>query len=150
MVKTLDEKDASPLDHIGVDLFRAATAWRERLHADMVARGHTWYGDARGAVAAHLDPRGLAQSELVLRMGLTKQAVQQLLDGLEADGIVRREADPNDGRSKRVVYAAKGRAAVRDANEIKRRMERELRTRIGGHAFDELRAMLAEAAEVWR
>lgn len=146
MVKSLDDSDALLVDHIGVDLWRAALAWRERLHGEMVDAGHAWYGDARGAVAAHLHPQGLPQSTLVTRMGMTKQAVQQLVDGLEAEGVVRREPDPNDGRGKRVVYTAKGIAALRDAVKIKRRLERALRTQLGEPAFEGLQAALRQVA----
>ena len=137
MVKQLDDNDLM-VDHVGVDLWRAALAWRERLEAEMVARGHAWYGDARGAVAAHLDPAGLPQATLTRRMGMTKQAVQQLLDGLERDGIVRREADPADGRGKRVVYTPTGLAALRDAIVVKRAIERDYRARLGLPGFDAL------------
>jgi DNA-binding MarR family transcriptional regulator len=137
------------IDHVGVDLWRAAQAWKQRFCAEMVRSGHAWYGDARSAVVAHLDPEGLTQSELVRRMGMTKQAVQQLVDGLEADGIVRREADPEDGRSKRVVYTATGRAALRDAVTIKRRMERELRDRLGPPKLEMLIAILRETTDLF-
>lgn len=146
MVKKIDDKsdDAHPLlpAHVGVDLWRAALAWRERLHSEMVARGHAWYGDARAIVAQHLDPRGMSQTALVARVGLTKQAVQQLLDSLEADGIVRREPDPADGRAKRVVYTARGLAALEDAVEIKRAIEAEYRKKLGRERYEALVAAL--------
>ncbi len=145
MVKKLD--DARRLDdHIGLDLWRAATSWRKRLQDEMIKRGHGWYGDARSAIAAHLEPGGLSQAELVRRMGMTKQAVQQLLDGLEADGIVVREADPADGRSRRVVYTKQGLAAVKDAILVKRTIEREYRRTLGDEHFGLLRASLRKLA----
>lgn len=147
MVKNLDENgkgDPFLLDHIGLDLWRPALAWRARLTAEMVARGHDWYGDARHAVAAALHPNGMPQSVLVTKMGMTKQAVQQLLDGLEADGIVRREPDPNDRRGKLVVYTAKGRAAVRDSTAIKRTIERDVRQALGDARFEALKKTLRE------
>ena len=142
MVKKVD--DAHPLlpDHVGLDLWRAALAWRERLHAEMVARGHDWYGDARGQIAAHLDPRGMSQAELARRMKLSKQAVQQLLDQLEEEGIVKREPDPDDGRGKRVVYTKKGLAALTDAVAVKRAIEADYRSKLGARAFDALVASL--------
>ncbi len=154
MVKKLDEKDRDdhPLlpEHVGVDLWRAALAWRERLHSEMVARGHAWYGDARSVIAQHLDPRGMTQAALVGRVGSSKQAVQQLLDSLEADGIVRREADPNDGRSKRVVYTKKGLAALRDAVDVKRAIEAEYRVKLGAGRYaalvDALQALVRDDA----
>lgn len=146
VVKYLDENHPLLPEHVGVDLFRAALAWKARLESAMVARGHAWYGDARGAVAAHLDPRGLPQSELVVRMGLTKQAVQQLLDSLEADGIVRREADPADGRSKRVFYTAKGLRALHDGVEVKRAIEAEYRGVLGARGYEAFVAALRKLA----
>lgn len=146
MVKQLDDTSLQVIDHIGIDLWNAALAWRDRLHGEMVELGHDWYGDARGTIASQLDPEGMSQSLLVSRMGMTKQAVQQLLDGLEADGIIRREPDPEDGRGKRIVYTAKGLKAQRDATRIKRKIERDFASRLGERAFRELRASLQKLA----
>lgn len=147
MVKILDEREAFCIDHVGVALWRAAAVWKERLHSEMVRRGHAWYGDARGIIAIHLDARGLPQTELVARTGLSKQAVQQLLDGLEADGVIERVVSAEDRRSKRVVYTAKGRASVRDALAVKQQIEEEYRARLGDRAFKALRTALMKLAE---
>ncbi len=150
MVKKLDESksQAHPLlpDHVGVDLWRAAIAWRDRFHSEMVARGHAWFGDARAAIAQHLDPRGMSQAALVERVGSTKQAVQQLLDALEADGIVRREPDPEDGRAKRVVYTDEGLAALKDGVAVKRAIEADYRAKLGAKRYDALVAALRALA----
>jgi DNA-binding MarR family transcriptional regulator len=138
------------IHHIGVDLWRAARAWKDEYHARMVRAGHAWFGDARSTIAMHLDEDGLSQAELVLRVGTTKQAVQQLLDALEADGIVRRESLPEDGRKKRVVYTRKGLRAVHDGRRIKREMERELSARLGADRFARLVESLAVVADVFR
>jgi DNA-binding MarR family transcriptional regulator len=147
MVKNVDDREPFLVDYIGVALWRAATAWKERLHSEMVRRGHAWYGDARSVIAMHLDPRGLSQSELVARTGLTKQAVQQLLDGLEEDGIIERVTNELDRRSKRVVYTAKGQASVRDALAIKQSIEAEYRERLGERTLEVLRRTLAKLQE---
>lgn len=150
MVKKIDEHENHPLlpEHVGVDMWRAALAWRERLHSEMVERGHTWYGDARGVIAQHLDPRGMSQAALVVRVGSSKQAVQQLLDALEAEGVIRREADPNDGRGKRVVYTKKGLAALRDGVQVKRAIEAEYKRKLGERRYaalvDALHALIRD------
>lgn len=140
---------ALPIHHVGVDLWRAAIAWREGFAAEMVRRGHAWYGDARGAIAMHLDPAGLPQGELVARMRLSKQAVQQLLDGLAADGIVDRRADDGDRRAKWVYYTDKGLAAQREAAKVKRRMEARLLARVGAERLEVMRECLRAAADVF-
>jgi DNA-binding MarR family transcriptional regulator len=147
VVKILDDREIFCIDHVGVALWRAATAWKERLHSEMVRRGHAWYGDARGVIAIHLDSRGLPQSELVARTGLSKQAVQQLLDGLEQDGIIERIASVKDRRSKRVVYTAQGRASVRDALAVKQQIEEEYRARLGDRTFNALRTALRKLGQ---
>ena len=144
MVKQLD--DIRLEEHVGLDLWRAAIAWRKRLHDEMVQRGHAWYGDARNAIATYLEPHGMSQADLVRRMGMTKQAVQQLLDGLEADGIIMRQPDPDDGRGKRIVYTERGLAAVRDAVRIKKAIERDYRAQLGDDAFRILRSSLRALA----
>jgi DNA-binding MarR family transcriptional regulator len=144
MVKKVDDTHPLLPDHVGLDLWRAASSWRERLHGEMVRRGHAWYGDARGAIAATLDPRGMSQAELARRMHVSKQAVQQLLDGLEDEGIVRREPDPDDGRGKRVVYTKKGLAALREAVLVKRAIEADYRDKLGARGLETLRELLAK------
>ena len=56
----------------------------------------------------HIPRAGIRQSALIERVATTKQAVQQILDGLEAEGIVERIADPADGRGKYVRYTGEG------------------------------------------
>ena len=138
MVKKIDDSHPLLPDHVGLHLWQAAMAWRERLQAEMVAQGHAWYGDARGQIAAHLDPRGMSQAELARRMNVSKQAVQQLLDQLEEEGIVKRVPDPEDGRGKRVVYTKKGLAALEAAVVVKRAIEADYRKRLGAKGLESL------------
>ena len=62
------------------------------------------------AVFPHLDLEGTRLTELARRMGVTKQAVSQVVDDLERLEAVERQPDPEDGRAKRVVFTDKGRA----------------------------------------
>ncbi len=140
MVKRLDE----PIDHIGWDLWQAAAVWQSRFQSDMVAAGHAWFAEARGGVLAHLDRTGNRQSDVATRMGVSKQAVQQLVDGLVADGVVERRADPTDARARWVVLTARGRAVHADADRIKRAIESEWQKRLGKSAFAALRRALRD------
>lgn len=140
MVKRLDE----PIDHVGWDLWQAAAAWQRRFQSDMVAAGHAWFAEARAGVLAHLDRGGSRQSDLARRMGVSKQAIQQFVDGLVADGVVERRADPADARGRWVVLTARGRAVHADANRIKRAIEAEWQKRLGKSAFAALRRALQD------
>ena len=101
LVKKLDDNSLPPLiDHIGWRLWRLARQWKIEFDAAMAERGHGWMAEARGAVVGHLRPGGLSQSELPAALGISKQAVQQLVDELVAEQIVERVPDPRDGRGK--------------------------------------------------
>ncbi|MDR6289864.1 MULTISPECIES: MarR family winged helix-turn-helix transcriptional regulator [Inquilinus] len=136
MVKTLDDIAYPELiDHVGWRLWRLSRAWKAQFEAGMVALGHGWFGEARAGVLAHLGPNGLPQSALPGRMGLTKQAVQQLVDDLARDGIVERRPDPQDGRGRLVVLTPAGLAVMTDANAVKLRIEAEYRALLGPDGF---------------
>lgn len=113
----------------------AAAAARRTFRNDMAARGFPWHLNASGEVVAHVPPHGLSQAALVASMGLSKQAVQQLLDQLEAAGVVRREVDPADHRARRVVLTEIGledRAAQKQALQS---LEETVRDRLGKKLF---------------
>src|SRR5215218_7444193 len=103
MVKQLDEKTDDLPDHIGWRLWQASRAWQQVFVGAMQATaGHSWFSEARAGVMGHIPRSGIRQSALIARVATTKQAVQQILDGLEAEGIVERVADLTDGRGKYV------------------------------------------------
>ncbi len=137
----------APPDHIGWTLWRAAQAWRTEFTAAMVAAGHGWFGQARGNLMVHIGPNGLRQGDLADRARLTKQAVQQFVDELVADGILMREKDDTDARVRRVRLTPAGEAAMRDADRIKAQIESRWRTTIGVQAFDQLDAALRHLIE---
>jgi MarR family transcriptional regulator, transcriptional regulator for hemolysin len=54
------------------------------------------------------DGAGMMQTELAKVMDVGKVTLGGLIDRLEAGGLVRREADPEDRRAKKVVMTPKG------------------------------------------
>ncbi|MDB5534321.1 MAG: transcriptional regulator, partial [Hyphomicrobiales bacterium] len=105
-----------------------------------------WYTEARASVMAQIGGSGIRQALLVRRMGLTKQAVQQLIDELAAEGIVLRQPDPADSRGRIVVLTQKGISAVRAANEVKQAIDAAQRLKLGDKRFDELMETLRTVA----
>ncbi len=145
MVKQLDENFP---DHVGWRLWQANRAWLRDFAGAMRDAGHGWFTEARAGLMGHIPRGGIRQSALIERLGTTKQAVQQLLDGLEAEGVIERIADPGDRRGKIVRYTPSGADALREADRLKREIEEEYRRRIGEDRFaalmDALRALDAE------
>lgn len=124
------------LDHIGWRLWCASQRWQTEFNRAMVAAGYGWFGEARAALIPHIARTGTGQTELSQRLGLSKQAVQQLIDGLVADGIVRRRAHATDARARQVCFTRQGLAVLARANAVKQRLEDGYRQRLGTEAFD--------------
>lgn len=139
MVKQLDESTEAPLpDHVGWRLWQASRAWQAEFSDAMRASGHVWFSESRAGLLGHIPRNGIRQSSLIERAGISKQAVQQLLDGLEAEGVIERVADPQDKRGKLVHYTALGLAALRDGDRVKLDIEKNYRERLGQGSFDAL------------
>ena len=68
----------------------------------------------------------LPLGQLAERLACVKSNVTQLVDRLEADGLVSRTADPNDRRSRIAVLTDAGRTAYVKGSEIQMQMEQEL------------------------
>src|SRR6476646_3823677 len=68
----------------------------------------------------------LPLGQLAERLSCVKSNVTQLVDRLEADGLVTRAADPSDRRSRLAVLTEAGKAAFTKGNEIQMQTEREL------------------------
>ena len=88
MVKKIDDLR---IDHVGWRLWEAAAVWKEKFAAEMIAAGHDWFQEARSSVVPYVGPEGTRQADIVDQMGLSKQAVQQLIADLERSGILCRE-----------------------------------------------------------
>ena len=61
---------------------------------------------AHTALFPHIDLSGTRQTALARRMGVSKQAVGQLVSELEQMGALERVPDPSDGRARLVRFAA--------------------------------------------
>jgi len=68
----------------------------------------------------------LPLGHLAERLACVKSNVTQLVDRLEADGLVSRAPDPNDGRSRLAVITQAGREAYDQGIRIHRAAEQEL------------------------
>jgi DNA-binding MarR family transcriptional regulator len=137
-----DRPHPEPIDHIGWQLWQAAQDWLAQFESRMIGAGYPWFGEARAGVLLHLTAYGTPQSHLVSRMRISKQAVQQLVDQLVADGIVERRPDPADKRGKLLFFTPKGRKLLDDANRIKLEIEGEYRERLGAAHLTELEKLL--------
>jgi DNA-binding MarR family transcriptional regulator len=103
--------------------------------APRLRRSHT-------SLLPHLDLEGTRITDLAQRMGVTKQAVSQLVDELEQMGVLARVADPDDARARRVVFTQRGREGLLEGLSVLRALEDELSRAIGAKRMRELRDAL--------
>ena len=64
-----------------------------------------------------LSPVPLPVAHVARNMGLSRQAVQRLVNEMEADGLVRFAPNPHHRRAQLVLLTARGEAAYRAASE---------------------------------
>jgi DNA-binding MarR family transcriptional regulator len=83
---------------------------------------------AKLAALHHLTAAGesLPLGQLAERLSCVKSNVTQLVDRLEADGLVSRTGDPNDRRSRLAVLTEAGKSAYSKGSEIKKEAERDM------------------------
>lgn len=86
----------------------------------------------------------LPLGQLAERLACVKSNVTQLVDRLEADGLVNRIADPNDRRSRLAVLTDAGKAAHSIGSEIQVQAERELFGVLTATESDTLHELLAK------
>ena len=135
-----DQKRASTLQL----LFRAARLLDEAA----VARVRSETPDAPAlrtahtALLPHLDFTGMRLTDLAARVGVSKQAVGQLVDDMEAAGAVERIPDPDDGRAKLIRLSRRGHASILQGLGVLRAIEDDLRQSVGARRMDELRRAL--------
>ncbi len=66
------------------------------------------------------------QKDIESCLSMTRSGVSKLIKGIEADGLIKRQAVPEDARLKRIVLTQRGRELTRLAQEEKERLDEDL------------------------
>jgi len=85
----------------------------------------------------------LPLGQLADRLSCVKSNITQLMDRLEADGLVARRPDPHDRRTKLAVLTAAGRRACQHGTRVHQEAERHLLGRLTPDEARQLAALLA-------
>ena len=118
--------DSEREEHAGLfTLLHAAGAAESHVEAKLAAVGLSL---AKLAALTALREAGesLPLSQLAERLSCVKSNITQLVDRLEADGLVSRAADSRDRRSRLAVMTAAGRKACETGTRIQQQAERAL------------------------
>jgi MarR family transcriptional regulator, transcriptional regulator for hemolysin len=112
-------EDAMPVEasreRIGRLIQQVSRNWRRAVNLRMAPLGLT---DATWLPLLYLNRVGsVRQGELADYLGLDRSSVVRLIDTLTAQGLLKREDDPDDRRAKRIVLTPAAAPVVRAAQE---------------------------------
>lgn len=97
----------------------------------------------------HIDLKGTRLTELARRLGITKQAVSQLVLELEEMGVLQRLPDPHDGRAKLVCFVTgEGQLGIASGVNLLLELERELSAEVGADTMTSLHEALTRLLPV--
>jgi DNA-binding MarR family transcriptional regulator len=112
----------------------------ERLHA----QGFADFDASYLTVFQYPGPQGQRPSELAARLRISKQALNHLLGQLEQRGYLSRDADPEDGRSKRISLTPRGTKAITIIRKAVAEIEEAWAQQLGPKRFGQLRTLLQD------
>ena len=132
---------------IGALLRVPAQAIQRRLIKELNAAGFDELRLPHMAVLQFPGPDGVRPGALAERAGISKQAMNQLLQSLETAGYIERSAAREDGRTRVVRFTRRGRGAYSKISDILHDIEREWAAELGARQFADLKALLTR---VWQ
>jgi len=91
-------------------------------------------------------PDGLRPTELARRVGITKQALNPLLNDLENWGYIERRPDDGDQRARVVSLTPEGRRLLETIRRLHAEIEADWEREIGSHRYRSMRAGLQRIA----
>ena len=132
---------------IGALLRVPAQAIHRRIITELNAAGFEELRLPHMAVFQFPGPDGVRPSVLAERAGMSKQAMNQLLRSLEAQGYIVRSDAPDEGRARLVRLTPRGQAAYAKIHDVLRNVEREWSAELGTRRFAELKDLLLRVWE---
>lgn len=146
MASSSDSKPLPVPSLIGALLRGPSHAIHRRLVRELNMAGFTEIALPHIAVFQYPSPDGMRPSVLAERAGISKQAMNQLLRGLEGSGYVVRGDDKSEGRARQVRLTKRGRATYAKIVKVLTAIEREWKAELGSRAFAQLKELLGR---VW-
>lgn len=105
---------------------------------------------AHSAVLRNIAAEGSRVVELAAAAGMTKQSMAYLVEQLHALGYLLIEADPDDGRAKRVRFTPSGEELYARALQLSAQAETQVAEMLGEADARELRRILERLNREWR
>lgn len=114
------------------------------LHDRLSEMGFEDIRPAHGFMFKCITPNGATGIELAEYLGVTKQAVSQMVDYLEKSGYVMRQTHPTDKRGKTIVLTERGWLVMKAKEEIIAEIEQRWIENIGAERMQMLKEDLTK------
>jgi DNA-binding MarR family transcriptional regulator len=123
-------------------LFDSTRRFQEKVLSLVNSKGYPEIRIAHLAVTRHIDVNGSRIADLAIRAGVTKQSIGEMIDQLQAMGLVTRHAAADDRRAKIVVFSHQGRKLLGVIRNAVAACERDFSDCVGGSAARQVREAL--------
>lgn len=134
---------------IGAQLRLAAEATHRVLLERLRAAGHGDLRVAHFALFKFPGPQGLRPTELAVHVGLSKQALNPLLNELDDLGYLERRASEEDRRQRVLTLTPRGLSLAAEIKRILEGIEKEIASHIGQRRFDQTRRAIVDITELF-
>jgi DNA-binding MarR family transcriptional regulator len=141
--------DADRLNYATPTLMRAARgAYAQSIRAQLHALGVDDLPRNGVFVLAGIDPAGGPRQDLPAGLGVSKQAVSQVIDVLVSRGYLTRSPDPADRRRISLELTGRGREIVEAAGRGIEDVDQRLLEQVPADQVEAMRVVLATLAEI--
>jgi DNA-binding MarR family transcriptional regulator len=138
-MRTKSVEPSLSVDNLGFLLAKASQRFNERLAERFAQEGFAEVRPAYGSVLMPLfEQDDMRIGEIGARARLSKQSMTRLVAQCEADGLVRRRRDADDGRAIRVELTPRGRRLRSVAGRVLRELDEEVVAVLGRRQNDAL------------
>jgi DNA-binding MarR family transcriptional regulator len=127
-----------------LDLMRAFMWFDEQLRARLKDRGWGAVSRSQSLVLTHIANGASRASRIAEFMGVSRQAMSQLLNEMAEAGLIEFAPDPKDRRAQLVRFAPGASKIREDAQQTLRELESEMEAKLGKAQTIGLRAALAK------
>jgi len=144
-IERADDADQASVarDLLMINLLSSVYWFDEALQAGLAARGWSSATRVQSLVLANLAAGVRRAAHLARNLGMSRQAMSQMLAEMEGRGLITVAADPSDKRARVVSFSAQSAGIRDDAMMILKVVEATLGDRIGERRLNALRDAVA-------
>ncbi len=140
----LQKLDQLRQSHLGRLLLRTYRAFSSGAVEKLEQRGYTGISLTSTTLLMNIDAKGSQLTRLSEKIGISRQAVTNLVHQLESKNYLHTSPDPADRRAMVVTLTPKGWQLINDIVEVKAEIEGEFCTIIGNDQMQNLKESLTK------